>query len=66
MRKGRWLEGLALFDVATASAVSGELDPKTACDVYCNTIAACRQLADYGRAGQWTEQADRWMARQDI
>jgi class 3 adenylate cyclase len=64
--KGMWAEGLALFDEATASAVSGELDPKTACDVYCTTIAACRLVADYRRAGEWTEQADRWMARQDI
>ena len=66
VRKGRWEEGLALFDEATASAVSGELDPKTACDVYCNTIATCRELADYARAAQWTEQADRFMARNDI
>jgi class 3 adenylate cyclase len=66
VRKGQWAEGVALFDEATASAVSGELDPKTACDVYCNTIASCRLLSDHRRAGEWTEQADRWMARQEI
>ena len=35
----------------------------TASDIYCNTIAACRDLGDYARAGQWTDEAERWMRR---
>jgi class 3 adenylate cyclase len=66
LRQGKCKEGLVLFDEATAGAVSGELDPKTACDVYCVTIAGCRTLADYRRAGEWTEEADRWMQRHAI
>ncbi len=64
LTKGDWQEGMALIDEATAAAVSGELELRTACDVYCNTIEACRNLADYRRAGEWTEEADRWMHRQ--
>jgi class 3 adenylate cyclase len=63
LRKGDWREGMALIDEATAAAVSGELDLRAACDVYCNTIAACRDLSDYRRAGEWTEEAYRWMHR---
>lgn len=63
LTKGDWQEGMALIDEATAAAVSGELELRAACDVYCNTIEACRNLADYRRAGEWTEEADRWMHR---
>ena len=66
LAKGEWQEGTALIDEATAAAVSGELDPRSACDVYCNTIACCRTIGDYRRAGEWTEEADRWMQRQSL
>lgn len=59
-------EGMALIDEATAAAVSGELGPQATAIVYCNTINACRNLTDYGRAGQWTEAARRWCERQSI
>jgi len=58
--------GMALIDEATAAAVSGELGPHTTAAVYCNTINACRNLADYGRAGEWTDAAKRWCERQSI
>jgi class 3 adenylate cyclase len=63
---GRWTEGLALMDEATATALSGELSLRSASDVYCVTIATCRSMADFGRAGEWTEQADRWMTRHAV
>jgi len=63
---GMWREGLTLIDEAAAAAVSGELDDRTACDVYCNTIATCSTIADYGRAGEWTEEAERWMHRNSL
>jgi len=34
--------------------------------IYCNAISACRSLADYRRAGEWTEAAKRWCERQAI
>jgi len=37
LTKGDWKQGMALIDEATAAAVSGELELRTACDVYCNT-----------------------------
>ena len=63
---GMWQEGMAFIDQAAAAAVSGELEDRIACDVYCNTIAACRNMADYTRAGEWTEEADRWMQRNSL
>ena len=66
INRGQWQEGLALIDEATTTALSGELDLRSASDVYCTTIAACRNLADYRRAGEWTEEAERWMRRQAV
>jgi class 3 adenylate cyclase len=59
-------EGMALMDEATVPAVSGELAPLTTGVVYCNIITACTELADYRRAGDWTEAAKRWCDRQAI
>lgn len=66
LTRGDWQEGMALIDEATAAAVSGELDLRAACEVYTNTIAAYGNLADYRRAGEWTEEADRWMHRHSL
>jgi class 3 adenylate cyclase len=63
---GDWQGGFELLDASTAAALSGELEPRVASDVYCTTIAACRDSADYARAGEWTEEADRWMRRHSL
>jgi len=63
---GRVTEGLSLVDEATMAAVSGELSPMDTGIVYCNTISVCADLADYRRAGEWTEAARRWCERQAI
>jgi class 3 adenylate cyclase len=59
-------EGLSLIDEATVAAVGGELTPRTTGIIYCITIDVCRDLADYRRAGEWTEAASRWCERQAI
>jgi class 3 adenylate cyclase len=59
-------EGLALLDEATVAAVSGELTPTVTGVVYCNMISTCQELAEYRRAGEWTEAANRWCERQSI
>jgi class 3 adenylate cyclase len=64
--QGDVTEGLGLIDEATVAAVGGELGPYATAVVYCNTIEACKNLADYGRAGEWTEAARRWCERQSI
>lgn len=58
--------GLALLDEATVAAVGGELSPSVTGIVYCNMISTCQELAEYRRAGEWTEAAKRWCARQAI
>jgi class 3 adenylate cyclase len=63
---GEVAEGMALIDEATVAAVNGELGAHTTAAVYCNTITACRDLADYARAGEWTDAAKRWCERQAI
>ncbi|HEY8103601.1 MAG TPA: adenylate/guanylate cyclase domain-containing protein [Gaiellaceae bacterium] len=58
--------GLALLDEATASAVSGELNPLATGIVYCVTIDSCQALGDCGRAAEWTDAANRWCDRLDV
>ena len=58
--------GLSLVDEGTLAAVGGELTPFAAGSVYCITITVCRGLADYRRAGEWTEAVSRWCERQSI
>lgn len=66
IQKGEWREGMSLVDEATIVAMSEQDDLRTASDVYCNTIAACSNLGDYRRAGEWTEQAERWMKSHSV
>jgi tetratricopeptide (TPR) repeat protein len=56
-------EGWALVDEATAAAVAGELTPHATATIYCGTISACRDLADFRRAAEWTEHVARWCER---
>jgi class 3 adenylate cyclase len=66
LRRGDIESGMALIDEAAALATTGALGPKTACDVYCVTISSCRTLADYRRAREWIDIAERWMRRESI
>jgi class 3 adenylate cyclase len=63
---GRVKEGLALLDEATVAAVSGELRPFSTGMIYCVAISTTSELADYTRAGEWTEASTRWCERQSI
>jgi class 3 adenylate cyclase len=63
---GDWQAGLALIDEAATAASSGRLDLRVASDIYCNTIAACRNIGDFKRAGQWADEGERWMRRQSV
>jgi class 3 adenylate cyclase len=58
--------GLARLDTATIAAVAGELSVFTTGWIYCGTIGACRDLADYRRASEWTEATTRWCERQSV
>jgi len=59
-------EGWAQIEEASAAAISGELRPTAAGVIYCNTICACRDLADFQRAAEWTEHFDQWCARTEL
>jgi class 3 adenylate cyclase len=66
LKQGEVARGLALIDESTVAAVGGELKPWATANVYCSTIDACRDLAEWQRAAEWTEEADREMRRQRI
>jgi class 3 adenylate cyclase len=55
--QGNVATGRSLLDEAAAAALAGELDPRSTIVVYCNTIGACRDIADFDRAGEWTDHA---------
>jgi class 3 adenylate cyclase len=66
VQQARVDEGMPLIEEATVAAVGGELTPMATGVVYCMTIIACRDLADYRRAAEWTEATTRWCERQAI
>jgi len=61
--KGNVKDGMALMDEAMVSAVDGRLSPEMTGRIYCNMIDTCEQLADYRRAGDWSDAAKRWCER---
>lgn len=58
--RGRVAEGMAAIDEATAAAASGQLGTRTSGRIFCNMLSTCSNLADYRRAGEWNEAAQRW------
>lgn len=52
--------GLDLLDEAAVCVVSGELDALATGIVYCELICAMQGLAQYDRAGQWTQAMELW------
>lgn len=64
--RGEVERGMELLDEATVAAVSGDLSPMTTGVIYCNVITICEEIADYGRAAEWTDVAKRWCDRQEI
>jgi tetratricopeptide (TPR) repeat protein len=58
--------GLPMVEEATEGAVSGELGPRATGMIYCMMISVNAQVADWQRAGQWTEAATRWCNSQAI
>jgi serine/threonine protein kinase len=57
---GRIEEGMRLMDEAMVTALGGELNPETTGRSYCNMLAVCDNVADYRRAGEWVEAAEKW------
>ena len=66
VHQGNLQAGLALLDEAAAAATSGQLGLRVASDILCNTMAACRNIGDLKRAGQWVDEGERWMRHQTV
>jgi DNA-binding CsgD family transcriptional regulator len=57
---GRVAEGMALLDEAMTAVVARELGSFYTGVIYCNVLAACLELNDLERAGEWNEAARAW------
>ncbi len=64
VRQGQVYDGMATLDEAMLAATQGELGPMATGQVYCNVIAACQELGDLRRAGEWTEALRGWCETQ--
>lgn len=60
VRDGEILRGMAMLDEAMLAAVSEDLAPDWAGNIYCHLMAACEEIADLQRALEWTAAAARW------
>jgi ATP/maltotriose-dependent transcriptional regulator MalT len=58
--RGEVARGMPLLDEAMVAAVSDQLDPGWAGNIYCNLMLVCYELADWGRASEWTTVTARW------
>ena len=63
---GDWRAGLPLIDEAATAAASGQLGLLYASEIFCDTMATCRNIGDLERAAQWADEAERWMRRQAV
>ncbi|WP_292413431.1 helix-turn-helix transcriptional regulator, partial [Mesorhizobium sp.] len=64
VRQGRIDEGIASLDEAMLPAVDGKLSPIVTGLIYCNLIAACRQVYALDRSREWTEALSNWCGAQ--
>jgi len=64
VRQGRIDEGIASLDEAMLPAVDGKLSPVVTGLIYCNLIAACRQVYALDRSREWTEALSNWCGAQ--
>jgi class 3 adenylate cyclase len=66
LSQGEVASATTLLDEAMAAATGRELSPQVTRRIYCETIAACQDLADYRRAGEWMAVWERESERQNI
>ena len=63
---GRIPEGLRSIDEANVLVMGGGTALWTTGVVYCSTIWACRNLGDWRRAREWTDNSTRWCERESV
>ncbi len=55
--RGEIDEGKLLLNEVSAAAYAGDIQPYDTVVIYCNAIGACRDVAAFDEASQWTERA---------
>ncbi len=60
VKQGEVARGVRLLDEAMLAAVSDDLDPAWAGNIYCHVMLACYELGDLNRAREWTDATARW------
>jgi len=65
IRMGSVTPGIQALDEAMVAVVSSEVSPAAAGTVYCSLIEACEEIADLGRAQEWTGALTDWCGRQN-
>lgn len=63
---GAMSEGIALLDEAMTAALADGLPPLFTGWIFCDVLGACLQVADLGRAGEWSDAALRWCAARNV
>ena len=58
--QGDLAAGITALEEAMVAVVNGELSPLFTGWVYCNALSTCHDLADLGRALEWSDAAMRW------
>lgn len=64
IRLARTADGFDRLDEAMVAVLSRRLSPLVAGTVYCSAIEACEEVAELGRAREWTEALTRWCRSQ--
>lgn len=62
VKLGEASAGMRLLDESMVAVLHEDLDPEWAGNIYCHLMAACHELADVRRAGEWTQAAADWLA----
>ncbi|MDD9965170.1 MAG: hypothetical protein OXR73_03025, partial [Myxococcales bacterium] len=60
IHEGRVDEGLAMLDEVALELTSGNLDPMTSGQMWCELICAMQWVGQHDRAEEWTEAMERW------
>jgi len=58
--------GVPLQDEAAAAVLSADVGPWAGGMIFCSVIWGCVNRSDWGRANEWAEHFDRWVARQGV
>lgn len=64
--RGDIAEGLAILDESMVAAVGGEVGPYFTGLLFCGMIGTCQAIADYRRAAEWVDAANRAFERRSI